>query len=256
MVWSWSPWATAATRRCARSGRSHSRAMPICRFLGDISYALDEWLREEATIVDGSFVAVNAESRSATPVCSHMRRSGVRDHGLTVVRRDRRRRGIATMLKRAHAQLGGASGLSELITWTQRGNEAMQALNRRLGYADDIEVNPFQAHSRLPGDRKTAPIPGREERASMGMIESKDRATSDPRRARTSLEQIGEGGHRIPPLLVHRHRGASEELRDHAVGELEARSTTAWASTARRSPASTRSRSRTWSRSPTRRRSA
>ena len=62
--------------------------------------------------------------------------------------------------------------------------------------------------------------------------------------------------HRGRAPLVHRPRGAPEELRDHARASWRARSTTAWASTARRSPASTRSRSRTWSRSPIRRRSA
>ncbi len=111
---------------------------------GVISYALDEWLREEATIADGSFVAVErGEPVGYAGLLTHAE-IGCAHHGLTVVRRDRRRRGIATTLKRAQLNWAAQSGLSELITWTQRGNEAMQALNRRLGYADTSRSITFQ----------------------------------------------------------------------------------------------------------------
>jgi hypothetical protein len=36
------------------------------------------------------------------------------------------------------------SGVVELVTWTQRGNEAMQALNRSLGYVDKSKVITYQ----------------------------------------------------------------------------------------------------------------
>jgi hypothetical protein len=42
------------------------------------------------------------------------------------------------------AHLAAHNGLSELITWTQRGNEGMQALNRRLGYVDTSRSITFQ----------------------------------------------------------------------------------------------------------------
>jgi len=32
------------------------------------------------------------------------------------------------------------SGLVQLVTWTQKGNEAMQAINRSLGYVDHARV--------------------------------------------------------------------------------------------------------------------
>ena len=35
-------------------------------------------------------------------------------------------------------------GVHELVTWTQRGNEAMQALNRKLGYVDRTRQLTFQ----------------------------------------------------------------------------------------------------------------
>ena len=92
--------------------------------------------------------------------------------------------------------------------------------------------------------------------ATMGMIESRAGRRRIRRRGATCCKPDREGGGRLRPPLVHRHRGAPEELRDHARASSRARSTTGWASTARRSPASTRSRSPTWSRSPTRRRSA
>lgn len=111
---------------------------------GVVSYDLDEWLREEATIADGSFVALErGEPVGYAGLLEHAE-AGSAHHGLTVVRRDRRRRGIATALKRAQLQWASANGLTELVTWTQRGNEAMQALNRQLGYVDTSRSITFQ----------------------------------------------------------------------------------------------------------------
>ena len=36
------------------------------------------------------------------------------------------------------------NGLGRLVTWTQRGNQAMQTLNRRLGYVDRTIVLTMQ----------------------------------------------------------------------------------------------------------------
>jgi GNAT superfamily N-acetyltransferase len=75
-----------------------------------------------------------------------MRRAeeGTAEHGLTVVRRDWRGRGVATALKRAELHWASRNGIREVVTWTQRGNEAMQGLNRRLGYRDRERVLTFQ----------------------------------------------------------------------------------------------------------------
>jgi hypothetical protein len=48
------------------------------------------------------------------------------------------------VLKRAQLHWAAANGVAELVTWTQRGNEAMQALNRRLGYLDKSKVITYQ----------------------------------------------------------------------------------------------------------------
>jgi GNAT superfamily N-acetyltransferase len=64
-----------------------------------------------------------------------MRREGrSAEDGLTVVRRSWRRRGLATVLKQAELAWAAANGLREIITWTQRGNDGMRAVNERLGY--------------------------------------------------------------------------------------------------------------------------
>ena len=55
---------------------------------------------------------------------------------LTAVRRDLRSRGIARALKRHTLRCAAERGLAEVYTWTQTGNEAMQQLNRSLGYVD------------------------------------------------------------------------------------------------------------------------
>jgi GNAT superfamily N-acetyltransferase len=66
------------------------------------------------------------------------------EHGLTAVRRDRRGRGIGRALKLAQLHWAARSGVRELVTWTQKGNEAMQALNRSLGYVDTSKVITYQ----------------------------------------------------------------------------------------------------------------
>ena len=50
------------------------------------------------------------------------------------MRRDWRRRGLATALKRAELAWAAANGIREIVTWTQRGNDGMRAANERLGY--------------------------------------------------------------------------------------------------------------------------
>jgi GNAT superfamily N-acetyltransferase len=111
---------------------------------GVISYTLEEWLHEEATVAEGSFVALERGEPVGYAGLLRHAEIGSAHHGLTVVRRDRRRLGIATALKRAQLDWAAQNGLSELITWTQGGNEAMRALNRRLGYIDTSRSITFQ----------------------------------------------------------------------------------------------------------------
>jgi GNAT superfamily N-acetyltransferase len=105
---------------------------------------LDEWLRDEATLPDGSFVAVEGAEIIGYAGLIERAEGDVAEHGFTVVRRDRRGRGIARALKQAEIHWASHNGVGELVTWTQRGNEAMQATNRSLGYVDRGKVLTFQ----------------------------------------------------------------------------------------------------------------
>lgn len=117
---------------------------------GDVRFELDEWLRDEATRPEGSFVAfAGAEIVGYAGLLEHANGAASAEHGLTVVRRDRRGRGVARALKQAQLHWASSSGVVELRTWTQKGNEAMQALNRSLGYADVSRVITYQGA--LPG---------------------------------------------------------------------------------------------------------
>ena len=100
-----------------------------------IAVPLEEWLEEEATLPGGSFVALAGEEVVGYAGLLRLdAAAGVAEHGLTAVRRDHRGRGIATALKRRQLAWAASNGLRELVTWTQRRNEDMQRLNRRLGY--------------------------------------------------------------------------------------------------------------------------
>ena len=112
---------------------------------GEVTYTKEVWLRDEATRPGGSFAAFEAgEPVGYAGLVEHANGELVAEHGLTVVRRDRRGRGLGRVLKQAQLHWASQSGVAELVTWTQRGNEAMQALNRSLGYADTSKVLTYQ----------------------------------------------------------------------------------------------------------------
>ena len=112
---------------------------------GPVDYPIETWLREEATRPEGSFVAIeDGEIVGYAGLLEHANGPASAEHGLTAVRGDCRRRGIARSLKQAQLHWAAGAGVLELVTWTQRGNEAMQALNRSLGYRDVSTVLTMQ----------------------------------------------------------------------------------------------------------------
>jgi mycothiol synthase len=112
---------------------------------GGVTYKKETWLREEGTRPDGSFVAFeDGEPVGYAGLNEHANGDATAEHGLTVVRRDRRGRGIGRLMKQVQLHWAAQSGVVELVTWTQRGNEAMQALNRSLGYIDKSKVITYQ----------------------------------------------------------------------------------------------------------------
>jgi mycothiol synthase len=107
-----------------------------------IDIPLDSWLAEEATLPGGSFVALAGGELVGYAGLMHWPDDPSKaEHGLTVVRRDWRRRGVAAALKQHEIAWAAANGIRELITWTQTGNENMQAVNTRLGYVtSEIDI--------------------------------------------------------------------------------------------------------------------
>jgi mycothiol synthase len=55
-------------------------------------------------------------------------------HGLTVTRRDWRRRGVASALKRAEIAAAKEAGFKRLLTESEERNEPMRRLNEKLGF--------------------------------------------------------------------------------------------------------------------------
>ena len=95
----------------------------------------ENWLVEEATLPGGSFVALaDGEIVGYAGLMRWPDEPTKCEHGLTVVRRDWRRRGLATAIKERSIAWAAANGIRELVTWTQTGNESMQAVNAGLGY--------------------------------------------------------------------------------------------------------------------------
>jgi GNAT superfamily N-acetyltransferase len=108
-----------------------------------IDIKIDSWLAEEATLPGGSFVAfVGDEIVGYAGLMKWDGEPTKAEHGLTVVRRNWRRRGLAAALKEREIEWAAANGIRELVTWTQTGNENMQAVNARLGYlATEIDFS-------------------------------------------------------------------------------------------------------------------
>ncbi|HKG10854.1 MAG TPA: GNAT family N-acetyltransferase [Gaiellaceae bacterium] len=108
-----------------------------------VTISLDDWLADEATFPEGSFVAVaDGDIVGYSGLCRLGDAPNLAEDGLTVVRSDWRRRGLATALKRAELAWAAANGIEEIVTWTQRGNDAMRAANEQLGYVyRSVSVN-------------------------------------------------------------------------------------------------------------------
>jgi mycothiol synthase len=100
-----------------------------------IQISLEDWEREWLTWPEGSFVALaGGEIVGCAGLLKDDDRPDRAENSLTAVRRDWRRRGLASTLKRTTLAWASDNGIRELYTWTQRGNEGMRAVNEQLGY--------------------------------------------------------------------------------------------------------------------------
>jgi mycothiol synthase len=112
----------------------------------------DEWHNEWLTHPEAAFLAVAGGEvvgcAGLQPDADFPERA---EHALTAVRRDWRRRGIATALKRTTLVWAAANGIREVYTWTQTGNDAMRHVNQQLGYVTRTESISLRAPLPLPG---------------------------------------------------------------------------------------------------------
>jgi len=117
--------------------------------VGSVKVSREQWLRDGAALPDGSFVALAGEEIVGFAGLGRWEGDPTRaEHGLTVVRRAWRRRGLASAMKQRQIAWAAANGLRELVTWTQRGNENMQRVNHRLGY--ETRSESLTMHRPLP----------------------------------------------------------------------------------------------------------
>jgi mycothiol synthase len=96
--------------------------------------SLDFWLRYEATLPEGSFVALADDEIVGFSGLVEHDNAGVAEDGLTVVRRDWRHRRLAIALKRKELAWAAEHDFREVVTWTQLGNDGMRRVNELLGY--------------------------------------------------------------------------------------------------------------------------
>jgi GNAT superfamily N-acetyltransferase len=107
-----------------------------------LDISLETWLLEGGTLPEGSFAALaDGEIVGYAGLLRWADEPTKAEHGLTVVRRDWRRRGLASALKERQIEWAAKNGVRRLVTYTQTGNESMQAVNARLGYVTtDVTV--------------------------------------------------------------------------------------------------------------------
>ena len=100
-----------------------------------LQISFEAWEREWLNWPEGSFVALaDDEVIGCAGLIRDEDQPERAENSLTAVRRDWRRRGLASMLKRMTLAWAAENGLREIYTWTQRGNEGMRTVNEKLGY--------------------------------------------------------------------------------------------------------------------------
>jgi mycothiol synthase len=114
-----------------------------------IEISLEDWNREWQVWPEGSFVALaDGELVGLAGLIRDDDRPERAENSLSSVRRDWRRRGVASLLKRTVLAWAAANGLREVYTWTQNGNAAMRIVNERLGY--ETRSVAIRVRGRLP----------------------------------------------------------------------------------------------------------
>ena len=110
---------------------------------GKVEITLEQWESEWLNWPEGTFVALAGdEIVGMAGLCHDADRADRAENALTAVRRDRRGRGLARMLKETATAWAAEHGIREIYTWTQTGNENMREVNERLGYVTrDVAIS-------------------------------------------------------------------------------------------------------------------
>ena len=194
--------ATAVTRCCARPGLIARRATADMRLPRSRSPRARRSrlarARQRSLTAPSSHIGTRQSQSSYAGLLTHAARSGVHTTALTVVRRDRRRRGDRD---RAHVARSSTGRRQRAIRRTHAPEHARDPHAGDAGVEPQarvrrhVEVNHVPRPTPFGSDRKSAPTPvPRGASDTMGMIESKYRATSDPEARKQALTQMEKEG--------------------------------------------------------------
>jgi mycothiol synthase len=129
-----------------------AQAFQDMALISPLEVSLEQWERDWITDPDAMFVALaGGEVIGCAGLQPDPDEPERAEHALTAVRRDWRCRGVAAALKRLTLAWAAEHELSEVYTWTQRGNHDMRALNARLGYVTRTESLIMRATLPLAG---------------------------------------------------------------------------------------------------------
>lgn len=104
-----------------------------------IKVSADEWDKEWINDPAAMFVAVAGdEVIGVAGLMLDSDRPERAEVAYTAVRREWRGRSVAATLKRTSMAWAADHGITEIYTWTQRGNDAMRRLNEHLGFTYGI----------------------------------------------------------------------------------------------------------------------
>ncbi|TDO47045.1 putative N-acetyltransferase YhbS [Kribbella sp. VKM Ac-2571] len=118
----------------------------------------DDWEKEWINDPAAMFVAVAGnEVIGVAGLLLDSDRPERAEVGYTAVRREWRGKSVAATLKRTSMAWAADHGITEIYTWTQRGNDAMRRLNEHLGFTYGITSITLRAPLPLAG---LAPVGG------------------------------------------------------------------------------------------------
>ncbi|MFD3400975.1 GNAT family N-acetyltransferase [Kribbella sp. NPDC058693] len=116
-----------------------------------LKVSAEEWEKEWINDLAAMFVAVaDGQPIGVAGLKLDSDRPERAEVGYTAVRREWRGKSVASTLKRTSMAWAADHGITEIYTWTQRGNESMRRLNEHLGFTYGIVSLTMRAPLPLP----------------------------------------------------------------------------------------------------------